>query len=185
MALGSTMAPLGAAMPVFSLPDAVTGALVAPPPPGEAAGTLVMFVCNHCPYVVHVRPVLVPLCHELVDRGLRVLAINSNSERTHPQDGPLHMKRLATEEGFRFPFLFDETQAVARAFDAACTPDFFLYDRQARLAWRGRMDGSRPGSGTTPDGAELRAACEAVLAGRAPEGPQLPSLGCGIKWHPT
>ena len=155
--------------------------------PGDVPGAkahLVVFVCNHCPYVVHVRPALVSLANGWEKQQVAVWAINSNSERTHPQDGPEHMKRLATEEGWLFPFLFDESQAVAKAFGAACTPDFFLYDADRRLVYRGRFDASRPGSGVAPTGEELKAAVDAVLAGRTPPPEQKPSLGCGIKWHP-
>ncbi len=185
MALPSQMAPLGAKLPAFQLPDVVTGAPIDATQAMGARGLLVLFLCNHCPYVVHVRPALVPLANELVDRGLGVVAINSNSERTHPQDGPRHMKELAASEKWRFPFLFDATQDVARAFGAACTPDLFLYDAAGVLVWRGRMDGSRPGSGVPSTGAELRAACEALIDGRAVPTEQHASLGCGIKWHPT
>lgn len=185
MALPSRMAPLGAKLPDFRLPDVVSGGALDAAHVLGARGLLVLFLCNHCPYVVHVRPALVPLANELVGRGLGVVAINSNSERTHPQDGPRHMKELAASEKWRFPFLFDETQDVARAFGAACTPDFFLYDAAGALVWRGRMDASRPGSGVSSTGAELRAASEALIDGRPVPTEQLPSLGCGIKWHPT
>lgn len=185
MALPSQMAPLGAKLPAFRLTDVVTGGPLDERGASGARGLLVAFLCNHCPYVVHVRPAFVPLANELVARGLGVVAINSNSERTHPQDGPAHMKELAASEKWRFPFLFDATQDVARAFGAACTPDFFLYDAAGTLVWRGRMDGSRPGSGVASTGEELRAACEAVIDGRPAPTDQRPSLGCGIKWHPS
>lgn len=180
----STMLPLGTAAPDFDLENAVDGQRVrlADVPPGPL---LVMFICNHCPYVVHLRDVLGALMAEYQARGLQVVAINSNSEQTHPQDGPSHMRALALEEGWRFPFLFDKTQEVAKAYQAACTPDFFLFDKERRLAYRGQFDDSRPGRPSVPvTGKDLRAALEELLAGRKPAEEQKPSMGCNIKWHP-
>lgn len=180
----STMLPLGTAAPDFNLENAVDGQRVrlTDLPPGPL---LVMFICNHCPYVVHIREVLGPLVAEYQARGLRVVAINSNSEQTHPQDGPVHMRALALEKGWRFPFLFDKTQEVAKAYQAACTPDFFLFDPERRLVYRGQFDDSRPGRPNVPvTGKDLRAALEDVLAGRKPAEDQRPSMGCNIKWHP-
>jgi hypothetical protein len=147
------------------------------------AGTLVMFICNHCPFVVHIRRELVLAAHEAIDRGLAVLAINSNDTESHPQDGPDAMRRLATEEGWRFPFLFDETQDVARAFDAQCTPDLYLFDASQRLVYRGQFDDSRPRNGKPVTGRDLRAAIDAVASGRTPSASQTPSVGCNIKWR--
>jgi thiol-disulfide isomerase/thioredoxin len=177
------MKPLGTPMPAFRLPDAVTGADL---DSASLAGApvLVMFVCNHCPYVVHVRGAFGPLAADYGPKGLQVVAINSNSMATHPEDGPEAMKALALELGWPFPFCFDATQEVARAFDAACTPDFFLYDASGALAYRGQLDGARPGNGEPVTGASLRAAIEAVLAGEAPSPDQVPSMGCNIKWVP-
>jgi len=181
----STMLPLGTAAPNFELPDAATDQLVGLDQVAEGAqALLVMFICNHCPYVVHVRGAFGPLATHYADAGLRVVAINANSLKTHPQDGPEHMKTLAAEQGWTFPYLFDESQQVARAYDAACTPDFFLFDADRKLAYRGQLDGSRPGSDIPVTGDALRAAIEAVLHGRAVPEPQRPSIGCNIKWDP-
>ena len=184
----SQMLELGTPCPDFSLEDAVTGRTISRDAVlaegGGAKALLVMFVCNHCPYVIHVRETLTALVHGYMDRGLRAVAINSNSEKTHPQDGPPHMKALAEGLGWRFPFLFDRTQEVAQRFHAACTPDFFLFDAQGRLAYRGQMDDARPGRDVPVTGRDLRAAIDAVLDGRAPSTEQRPSIGCNIKWHP-
>jgi hypothetical protein len=180
----SSMLPLGTPMPAVRLTDAVTGAVV----DGAAAaagkrGTLVMFICNHCPFVVHVRKELVRVSHEAIDRGFAVLAINSNDIGSHPQDGPAPMARLAKDEKWRFPFLFDETQEVARAFRAACTPDLYLFDAQGKLAYRGQLDDSRPSNGKPVTGRDLRAAIDALAEGRTPSPEQKPSVGCNIKWR--
>ncbi|MBX7098637.1 MAG: thioredoxin family protein [Myxococcaceae bacterium] len=180
----STMLPLGTALPPFTLPDAVTGKPVASSGLTGPKGVLVMFICNHCPYVIHIRQQLVALAHRAVDSGLSVVAINANSTRTHPQDGPEHMKSLAQKEGWRFPFLFDETQDVARAFQAVCTPDLFLFDARRSLAYRGQFDDSRPSNGVPVTGKDLGAALDQVLAGKAPAPEQRASIGCNIKWHP-
>ncbi len=179
----STMLPLGTPLPSFRLPDAVTGKLV---DGAELArgkkGLLVAFICNHCPYVKHIRRELVRASHEALDQGLAVVAINSNDEAAYPQDGPAAMKALASEEGWRFPFLFDATQEVARAFKAACTPDLFVFDAQGRLAYRGQFDDSRPSLPKPVTGASLRAALQAVAQGKAPSADQRASVGCNIKW---
>ena len=179
----STMLPLGTPAPDFSLTDVLTNA---PIQRGDFEGRplLVMFICNHCPYVVRVRDGMVAMANEYVDRGVAVVAINSNDLAGYPQDGPGPMKELAAREGWRFPFCFDETQEVARAYRAACTPDFFLFDAAHELAYRGQMDAARPGNDLPADGADLRRAMDAVLEGGAVEGEQRPSLGCGIKWKP-
>lgn len=180
----STMVALRSALPDFALEDVVTGAVVRRE---DYAGRplLVVFTCNHCPFVIHVRPVLVALLNETIARSggrLGVIAINANDEEGYPQDGPGPMRDLATSEAWAFPYLFDRSQAVARAFGAACTPDFFLYDAEHRLAYRGQLDGARPGNGVPVTGADLHGAIEAVLDGRAPSAEQRPSLGCNIKW---
>lgn len=170
----STMLDLGTPAPDFSLPDSFSGRTVSL---GDFAGQplLVMFISNHCPFVLHVREELRALGR---DYPGRVVAIASNDISTHPQDGPLKMK----EEGYPFPYLFDESQAVAKAYRAACTPDFFLFDGEHRLVYRGQLDGSRPGNGIPVTGSDLRAAFAAVLAGSPVSGEQKPSLGCNIKW---
>ena len=177
----STMLALGTPAPDYALQDAASGQTVER---RDAAGKplLVMFICNHCPFVIHVMDTLVPLANEYTERGVAVVAINSNDIASHPQDGPTHMKALAERDGFRFPFLFDATQAVAKAYRAACTPDFFLFDADHRLFYRGQMDDSRPGSGVPVTGQDLRAALDAALAGAPTPSEQRPSLGCNIKW---
>jgi peroxiredoxin len=184
VATPSTMLPLGTPVPDFRLTEVVRGQAVGPSDFVKAKALVVAFLCNHCPYVIHVRPELVKLLHGFMDRGVAVIAINSNSAKTHPQDGPEAMKRLATEEGWRFPFVFDASQEVAKAFRAACTPDFFVFDAGQRLAYRGQLDGSRPGNGVPVTGKDLAEAVEAVLAGGRPSEAQRPSMGCNIKWDP-
>jgi thiol-disulfide isomerase/thioredoxin len=184
MAVPSTMLPLGTPAPPFSLPDAVTGRTVSADDFGTARALLVMFVCNHCPYVQHVLPELGRIAHDYGEDGLAVVAINANDLEAYPQDGPASMKQLAETEGWGFPFLMDETQAVARAYRAACTPDFFLFDRGRRLVYRGQLDGSRPRNDVPVTGRDLRAAIEATLAGKPVSADQVPSIGCNIKWTP-
>jgi peroxiredoxin len=181
----STMLPLGTALPPLRLADAVTGRTVdAAEESRGKKGLLVAFICNHCPFVKHIRRELVRVAHAALDRGLAVLAVNSNDEKAYPQDGPDAMRQLALEEGWRFPFLFDESQEVAKAFHAACTPDLFLFDGRLRLAYRGQFDDSRPSNATPVTGASLSAAIEAVAGNRAPAADQKPSIGCNIKWKP-
>ncbi len=181
----STMLPLGTPMPSLRLIDAVTNRVI---DAGEEArgkkGMLVAFICNHCPFVKHIRRELVRVAHDALDQGFAVVAVNSNDEKAFPQDGPSAMRELAQEERWRFPFLFDEKQAVAKAFRAACTPDLYLFDGQLQLAYRGQFDESRPSNGKPVTGASLSAAIEAVAAGRAPAAEQKPSVGCNIKWKP-
>ncbi|MBI5506949.1 MAG: thioredoxin family protein [Deltaproteobacteria bacterium] len=179
----STMLDLGTIAPDFRLRDAVTGREVSLGNFDGTAGLLVMFICNHCPYVIHVRDQLGFLARDYEGR-IAIVAINANSLETHPHDGPENMRKLALDEGWNFPFLFDSTQQVAKAYRAACTPDFFLFDRDRRLAYRGRLDGSRPGSRLPVTGRELRAAIDATLAGTDPSPDQNPSIGCSIKWKP-
>lgn len=176
-ALNST--PLGSPAPSFSLPDVVTGDLVSFP---DAKAVLVMFICRHCPYVVHVREEILRLAADYLPKGAAFIAISSNDAQKYPDDAPAKLKEMAVEHAFSFPMLYDETQQVARAYDAQCTPDFFLYDAERKLAYRGRLDESTPGNGKPVTGCDLRAALDAVLAGRPPAELQLPSLGCSIKW---
>ena len=180
----STMLALGTPLPAFSLPNAVDGQQLSSKDLAGSRGVLVMFICNHCPYVIHIRARLLDVAHRALAEGFDVVAINANSQQTHPQDGPAQMKQLALAEQWRFPFLFDETQAVARAFAAACTPDLFLFDAQRRLAYRGQFDDARPSKPTPVTGRDLQAALEAVREGRSPSEAQVPSIGCNIKWHP-
>jgi thiol-disulfide isomerase/thioredoxin len=176
------MLPLGTAMPSFSLTNAVDGTPWSSAKTAGAKGTLVMFICNHCPYVVHIRAKLVEVAHHAVDLGFAVVAINANSLASHPQDGPGPMKELALREAWRFPFLFDDTQDVARAFDAACTPDLYVFDGAGKLAYRGQFDAARPGNGKPVTGADLRAAIDAVAEGKPVATDQRASIGCNIKW---
>jgi len=179
------MLPLGTAMPEFSLTDATTGRVISDRDAAGSKGTLVMFICNHCPFVKHVMPELDRIAAEYGPRGVGMVAINSNDLEAYPQDGPGPMRELAVTRGWTFPFLFDRDQSVARAHRAACTPDFFVFDAQRRLAYRGRLDESRPGSDKPLTGRDLRAALDAILAGRPPDPDQRPSIGCSIKWTAT
>src|SRR6266511_3616233 len=179
----STMLPLGTPVPELELPDP-SGARFGTAAVADAPGLLVAFVCNHCPYVVHVARDLGRLAGDWMDRGLAVLAVNSNDVAAYPADSPERMPEFAAANGWSFPYLVDEDQEVATAYRAACTPDFFLFDGDRRLAYRGRLDGSRPNSGLPVTGAELGAAVDAVLTGQPVTGDQLPSMGCSIKWKP-
>ena len=179
----STMLPLGTQAPPFSLPD-TNGHTVSLDSLQGASGLLVMFICNHCPYVKHVRHALTKLVKEYQAKGIAVVAINSNDVRSYPEDSPQKMREVAAEAGYTFPFLFDETQDVAKAYRAACTPDFYVFDDQQRLVYRGQMDDSRPGNGRPVTGTDLRAALEAVLGGHSAPDEQVPSAGCNIKWKP-
>lgn len=177
------MLPLGAPAPAFELPDP-TGREHRLSDLAAAKPLLVAFICNHCPFVKHVRAGFAALAAEYQKRGVAVVAIASNDVQAYPEDGPEGMAEEAREAGYGFPYLFDETQKVAKAYGAACTPDFFLFDGSARLAYRGQLDGSRPGNAVPVTGADLRAAAEAVLAGEPVPEAQTPSIGCGIKWKP-
>ena len=179
----STMLPLGTPLPAFSLPD-FDGRTVSHRDSAEAPVLIVAFLCPHCPYVKHVRPAFVQLVKEYQPRGIAVVAINSNDANAFPDDDPAGMRREAAEAGFTFPYLFDEDQAVAKAFQAACTPDFFVFDGDRRLAYRGQFDSSRPKSGTPATGADLRSALDRLLAGQPAAAAQHPSVGCNIKWKP-
>jgi peroxiredoxin len=178
----STMLPLGTKAPPFQLPD-LDGRQVSLDDFRGRPGLLVMFICNHCPFVKHVRAGLTAMARDFQARGLGVVAINSNDIAAYPVDGPRGMAEEAREAGYSFPYLFDESQGVAKAYRAACTPDFFLFDAKAELAYRGQMDDSRPGNGRPVTGADLRAAVDALLSGRPVPVPQVPSIGCNIKWR--
>jgi hypothetical protein len=180
----SSMLALGTPLPSIRLPNAFDGAEVdVSALAAGKRGTLVLFICNHCPFVVHIRAELVRVAHEALDLGLAVVAVNSNDSVAYPQDGPAAMARLASDEKWRFPFLFDEAQSVARTFNAACTPDLYAFDGAGKLAYRGQFDDSRPGNGKPVTGRDLRTAVEAIAAGRAPSSDQKPSVGCSIKWR--
>jgi peroxiredoxin len=176
----SNMLALGTSAPDFRLPD-FDGKQVALADFRDAKGLLVAFICNHCPFVKHVRPELARFARDYQGKGIAVVAINSNDIQAYPQDGPRGMAEEARSAGYTFPYLFDETQQVAKAYSAACTPDFFLFDADRKLVYRGQFDDSRPGRGT-PTGADVRAACNALLSGDAISADQKPSIGCSIKW---
>ncbi len=178
------MLALGTPAPAFSLSDTTSGAPRRLEDFAERDGLLVMFICAHCPFVLHVESELARLAADYRPKGLGVVAISSNSTTTHPQDAPEHLRAMAQRVGFDFPYLHDATQEVAMAYTAACTPDFFLFGRDFRLAYRGRLDGSRPGNDVPLTGQDLRSAIDDILAGRPVTGDQLPSAGCNIKWEP-
>lgn len=174
--------PLGTAAPPFSLPDVVSGNAISLESLLPAKAILIMFICRHCPYVVHVREELLRIAHEYQPRGVWFVAISSNDAAKYPDDAPEKLREMAVECGLPFPLLYDETQAVARAYDAQCTPDFFLFDGRRRLAYRGRLDESTPGNGKPVTGLEMRAALDAVIGGLGAPAVQKPSIGCSIKW---
>jgi peroxiredoxin len=178
----STMLALGTPAPGFQLPD-FDGRMHALEDFRASPALLVAFICNHCPFVKHIRGEFAAFAREYASRGLAVVAINSNDLEVYPQDGPDAMRQEAAELGYGFAYLVDESQVVAKAYRAACTPDFFLFDTQRRLVYRGQFDDSRPGNNKPVTGADLRAAVEATLAGGRPAAEQFPSLGCNIKWR--
>lgn len=183
MAMHSAMLELGTPAPAFSLLDVASGRTVSLDTFGDAKALLVMFICRHCPFVVHVQEELSRLGRDYQPKGVGIVAISANDAIAYPDDRPDRLKAMAAEQGFVFPFCYDETQAVAKAYQAVCTPDFFLFDSSRRLVYRGQLDDTRPNRGTA-NGRDLRAAIEAVLAGRAVNPDQRPSVGCGIKWQP-
>lgn len=179
----STMLPLDTQAPPFSLVDTVTGRVVSLGDFAASRALLVMFICNHCPFVKHVRGGIAQLARDYQPRGVAVVAISSNDPARYPEDGPADMAKEAAAAGYTFPYLFDESQTVAKAYRAACTPDFFLFDSTRRLVYRGQLDDSRPGNALPVTGEDLRAAIDAVLAGRPVPPEQYPSVGCNIKWR--
>jgi peroxiredoxin len=179
----STMLPLGTKAPPFTLVN-VDGNLVSLSDFDGAPAFLVIFMCNHCPFVKHLADALAQFGAEYMAKGVAIVGINSNDVSSHPADSPEQMVREAEERGYTFPYLFDESQEVAKEYRAACTPDFFLFDGDRKLVYRGQFDSSRPDSGTPVTGADLRAAVDAVLAGKKPSAKQSPSIGCNIKWIP-
>ena len=183
VAVNSTMLPLGTKAPEFGLPD-TTGKTIALADFQTARALVVVFMCNHCPYVKHIRSGLAQLARDYLPRGVAVVGISSNDVGNYPADSPAQMAEEAKSAGYLFPYLYDETQAVAKAYRAACTPDFYLFDQDQRLVYRGQLDDSRPGNSVPVTGKDLRAALEAVLAGQAVSSQQKPSIGCNIKWKP-
>ena len=180
----SRMLPLGTPAPAFALPDTVTGRTVASGDFSSSPLLLVVFISNHCPFVKHLLDGLVAFAREFGARGLAVVAISANDIVSYPDDAPGEMARIARLKGFTFPYLYDESQEVAKAYQAVCTPDFFLFDRDRRLAYRGQFDASSPGNSVPVTGADLRAACDALLGGKPLPRDQKPSVGCSIKWKP-
>jgi peroxiredoxin len=180
-AVESQMLELGTPAPEFSLPDP-DGQLHSLP--DVASAFLVMFICNHCPFVKHVRAELAALGRDYAERGVAIVAINSNDVEKYPADGPDQMRREAAEQGYDFPYLLDTDQSVAKAYRAACTPDFYVFDADKKLAYRGQLDGGRPGNSVPVDGRDLRAALDALLNGHPADDNQVPSIGCNIKWRP-
>ncbi len=178
----STMLPLGTTAPGFQLPD-TDNRIVSQDDYKDASALVVMFICNHCPYVKHLKTELAAFGRDVRKKGVAVVAISSNDVSSHPEDGPEKMAEDARALGYDFPYLYDESQEVAKAYRAACTPDFFLFDRNRRLVYRGQFDDSRPGSGIPVTGKDLRTAVDAVLEGRAVSEEQKPSMGCNIKWR--
>ena len=177
----SIMLPLGTAAPDFNLPD-TNGKLVSFADFKDKSALVVIFMCNHCPYVIHIRPGLARLAQDYTAKNVVVVGINSNDVKNYPADSPAKMKEEVKTAGYIFPYLYDETQAVAKSYHAACTPDIFLFDRGHRLVYRGQFDASRPGNGIPVTGKDLRAALDAALAGRTTSEFQVPSIGCNIKW---
>lgn len=180
--LESTMLPLGTKAPDFSLPDTITDDIINLQELRSDGATVIMFLCNHCPYVHHVNPEIVRLVADYKTKGVAFVGISSNDVVHYPQDSPAQMKIVAAELGYAFPYLYDESQIVAREYDAACTPDFYVFDNNLSLVYRGRLDDSRPGNDIPLSGSDLRSAIDAVLSGQEVNDVQYPSGGCGIKW---
>jgi peroxiredoxin len=182
MASASSMLPLGIPAPPFALRDVVGDQIYSLDSFADKAALLVMFICRHCPYVVHVQYEIAKLGRDYINAGLGIVGISSNDPAQYPDDAPQRLKEMAERVGFTFPLCFDDTQEIAQAYRAACTPDFYLFDRERRLVYHGQLDDSRPGSGKPVTGRDLRAAIEAVLTGKPVDSNQKASIGCSIKW---
>lgn len=178
----SNMMPLGTKAPSFGLLDTVSNTIKNLEELKGEKGTVIAFICNHCPFVVHVNPQMTRIAKEFLEKGINFVAISSNDVNNYPQDAPHLMKEKAEQEGYPFPYLYDETQEVAKAYDAACTPDFYLFDGDLELVYRGQFDSSRPGNGIPVTGLDLKDAMNALLDGREIDENQKPSIGCNIKW---
>lgn len=176
------MLPLGTKAPDFNLPDTVSGNTYSFDDLSSDKGTVVMFICNHCPYVIHVNDQLVSIANEYKEKGVAFVAISSNDVENYPADSPDKMGMLAKELAYPFPYLYDESQEVAKSYDAACTPDFYLFNGSKELVYRGRLDSSTPGNGNPLTGEDLRNALNTILSGGNPIEPQIASMGCNIKW---
>jgi len=180
----STMLALGAKAPDFSLSDVVSGETISLDKFSDKKALLVMFICRHCPYVKHVEREIARIGKKYAAKGVGIVAVSSNDVEMYPDDSPESLKQQAEDLGFNFPYCYDETQEVAKAYTAACTPDFFLFDKSRKLVYRGQIDDARPGNGVPSDGKDLRGAVDAVLAGKRVSSDQKPSSGCNIKWKP-
>ncbi len=178
----SVMTPLGTKAPDFTLPDTVSGKEISLATAKGHKATVLMFICNHCPFVKHVNAALVKLANDYKNKGISFIAISSNDVATYPDDGPEQMKQVAAQQQYPFPYLYDESQEVARAYEAACTPDFFVYDGNLQLAYRGQLDDSRPGNEKPVSGADIRNALDHLIEGTPVPADQKPSIGCSIKW---
>lgn len=178
----SNMMPLGTLAPAFRLPEVVTGKTVTLQELKSKVATLIMFICNHCPFVKHVQGELVKLALDYQPKGVSVIAINSNDVVNYPEDSPEKMKEVAQQYAYSFPYLYDETQEVAKAYQAACTPDFYLFDKDLKCVYRGQLDDARPKNDVPVTGKDIRAALEMLLAGQPVSPNQKPSIGCNIKW---
>lgn len=178
----SNMIELGTVAPAFSLPDTVSGKHLSLEKARGSVATVVMFICNHCPYVKHINETLVKLAHEFLSQGVSFIGISSNDVENYPDDSPHKMKETAVSVGYPFPYLYDETQETAKAYGAACTPDFFLFNKSLQLVYRGQFDDSRPGNGVAVTGKDLREALNALIENRPIPANQKPSIGCNIKW---
>ncbi len=178
----SNMMPLGTLAPDFSLPDTVSGKELSLQSLRGEQATLIMFICNHCPFVKHIEQELVKLGQEYPAQGVSIIAISANDVENYPEDSPEKMKTLATYLGYTFPYLYDETQNIARAYDATCTPDFFVFDKHLKCIYRGQLDDSRPGNNVEVTGTDLRNALDAVIQDLPVNPTQNPSIGCNIKW---
>lgn len=178
----SNMMPIGTIAPSFDLPDTVSGNNISLDQIKSDKGTVVMFICNHCPYVVHVKDKMVDIANTYARKGIAFVAISSNDVENYPDDSPENMRRIAGEWGFNFPYLYDQSQAVAKAYDAACTPDFYVFDADLKAVYRGRMDSSTPGNNEPVTGRDLQNALNNLLEGEPIDDVQYPSMGCNIKW---
>ena len=179
----SNMLPLGTVAPNFTLTDTVSGKNVSLADLKSEKATVVMFICNHCPYVIHVQDEILDIARNYGSQGVNFVAISANDVDNYPDDAPEKMKELALEKNYPFPYLYDESQEIAKAYDAACTPDFYVFDKNLKLTYRGRMDGSTPGNGVPVTGVDLRHAIESAISGKKiEESDQYPSMGCNIKW---
>lgn len=182
--VASTMLALGTVAPDFQLPDVVSGEILSLQSFAGKKALLVMFICQHCPFVKHVQTELTRLGQDYVSQGVGIVAISANNVQTHPQDSPEQLKAMAETLGFNFPYCYDASQSTAKAYTAACTPDFFVFDGDFKLVYRGQLDDSRPSNGIPVTGRDIRAALDAVLSGQPVSPEQQPSIGCNIKWIP-